>query len=608
MGHLAKMCRQQKVSTVKSEARSQSDDGEEGEGTYNINIFQVNKVTQAMPKYRSTISNSDFKVNVMVNNSLAGVIADTGAKVSVCGTVQAKKWGLLGKMSASTATLKPYNSSPIKVYGEARCAVTFGATSVPVVWHIISGSSEPILSGLAAVQLGIIKFNKFSKPFHPINMISRTRSDLSREMLQNVLAHYPENFTGLGKLKHYKVKLHIDRSVKPVVVPPRSVPYHLQDRFDKAIKEMVNQDVIEEHPIDEPAPWVSCASIAPKPDGAIRVTLDAKNVNKAILSTNHPIPRQEDIKAKLSGARVFSKLDFKSAYWQLELHPESRFVTVFHANDKLYRYKRLIMGVKPAQGELNVSLRPIFAHIRQAHLIHDDLVVATQTEEEHKEVIRLVMQAVSQAGLTLNPGKCFFAMEEVKFWGMIFGKDGVKPDPEKVDVMSHLTAPRNKEELNSFLCMMQSNAEFIEGFFQKSAPLRALTKKSARFEWGTYHQECFQMLADELKEETLLRYFDLSKRTFVLVDAHISGLGATLAQGDSLKEAKPIAYASRTTTDTESRYPQLDLEAMAVDFGLRRFRKYLVGSPRMIVVVTDHINLWSQSSMGADKALSEPKG
>ena len=75
------------------------------------------------------------------------------------------------------------------------------------------------------------------------------------------------------------------------------------------------------------------------------MTLDAKNVNKAILSTNHPIPRQEDIKAKLSGARVFSKLDFKSAYWQLELHPESRFVTVFHANDKLYRYKRLIMGV-----------------------------------------------------------------------------------------------------------------------------------------------------------------------------------------------------------------------------------------------------------------------
>ena len=106
-------------------------------------------------------------------------------------------------------------------------------TSVPVIWHIISGSSEPILSGSAAEQLGIIRFNKHSKPFHPINMISKKRSDISKEMLQNVLAHYPENSTGLGKLKHYKVKLHIDKSVKPVAVPPRSGPHHVQERLTK---------------------------------------------------------------------------------------------------------------------------------------------------------------------------------------------------------------------------------------------------------------------------------------------------------------------------------------------------------------------------------------
>ncbi len=147
---------------------------------------------------------------------------------------------------------------------------------------------------------------------------------------------------------------------------------------------MVAQDVIEEHPPPEPAPWVSNAVIAPKSDGAIRMTLDARNVNKAIHASNVPIPRQEDIKAKLSGARVFSKMDFKSAFWQLELHPDSRYLAVFHANDKLYRYKRLTMGVKPAQGELNMALQPLFAHIPQAHLIHDDLIVATETEDKQE--------------------------------------------------------------------------------------------------------------------------------------------------------------------------------------------------------------------------------
>ena len=109
------------------------------------------------------------------------------------------------------------------------------------------------------------------------------------------------------------------------------------------------------------------AVIAPKPNEDIRVTLDARNVNKAVETTNLPIPRQEDIKSKLSGARIFSKLDIKSASWQIELDPESRYLTVFHANGTLYRYKPLTMGLKPAQGELNVALRPIFAHIPQAH-------------------------------------------------------------------------------------------------------------------------------------------------------------------------------------------------------------------------------------------------
>ncbi len=105
--------------------------------------------------------------------------------------------------------------------------------------------------------------------------------------------------------------------------PPRldQFPYHLRAQVAKEIEKMVAQDVIEEHPPTEPAPWVSNAVTAPKSDGAICMTINARNVNKAVHASNLPIPRQEDMKAKLSGAKVFSKMDFKSAFWQLELHP-----------------------------------------------------------------------------------------------------------------------------------------------------------------------------------------------------------------------------------------------------------------------------------------------
>ena len=162
------------------------------------------------------------------------------------------------------------------------------------------------------------------------------------------------------------------------------------------------------------------------------------------------------------------------------------------------------------------------------------------------------------------------------------------PDPAKVEALDHITAPTSNSELISFLCMMRSNVTFIANFAKHSATLRLVTKGKVRFQWKEKHQRCFEDLIAAFKKDALLRYFDLSLPTFVFTDAHNTGLGAMLAQGPSKKEAKPVAFASRRTTPAETRYPQLDLEAMGIDFGLRRFRIYLVGSPTTINVVTDH--------------------
>ena len=335
------------------------------------------------------------------------------------------------------------------------------------------------------------------------------------------------------------------------------------------------------------------ATIVPKPNGDLRMTLDARNVNKALQSSNHPIPRQEDIRAKLSGAKVFTKLDFKNAFWQLELHPDSRYLTVFFCNGKLYRYKRLTMGLKPSQGELNAALLPLFQHIADVHLIHDDLVLATENDEQHVDSFRKVMETVAKYNLTLNPEKCVIGAEEIHFWGLIINSSGVRPDPAKVAALDHFTPPENKQELVSFLCMMQANAEFIPNFAHKSAPLRELTHAKSRFLWENRHMQCFTRLLNEFRSAALLRYFDPSKQTFIIVDAHRTGLGATLAQGDNFETAQPVAFASRATKTHEMHYPQLDLEATSINYGLTRFRNYLVGSPRVNVVVTDHKPLCS---------------
>ena len=577
---------------------------------YNIEIFRVEKETQnkqsediaqydvnicrartpqnkVLPTWQRNI-NCDFKATVVVNNNLSSPLADTGAKVSVCGTVQAKRWNLLSRMVPSAAKLKPYNSSPIPVLGVSRCAVTFGSTSIPVEWHIISGSCEPILDGNSALRLGIISFNSSAGIFHPVLMVDKDASDPHKEQLQSILKDYKHVFEGLGRMKNHHVKLHVKPNTKPIRDAPRTVPYHLADRSWSAVQTMLKQGVIEPHPINEPAPWVSNVVFREKEEGELRVTMDARNVNEAIQSSNLPIPKQEDIKVKLAHKKYFSKLDFKSAFWQLELAPESRYLTVFQIFDQLFRYVVLTMGLKPAQGELNAALTALFAHIQDVHVIHDDVVVVTDTVEEHLRAIRLLLEAISKAGLTLNPKKCTFLAKEINFWGMIFGEQGVRPNPEKVDDLQFLTPPQDKQQLISFLCMMQSNSDFIPQFAKKSAILRELTKARSRFVWGREHQKCFEYLVDEFKKDVTLRYFDLNKPTFVITDAHKSGLGVILAQGDDINSAKAVAVASRRTSPAEQHYPQIDLEATGVDYGLTRFRNYLIGSPHVTFVVTDH--------------------
>ena len=175
---------------------------------------------------------------------------------------------------------------------------------------------------------------------------------------------------------------------------------------------------------------------------------------------------------------------------------------------------------------------------------------------------------------------------------MLFTSEEVKPDPEKFKALENISPPKNKDELKSFICMMQSNSDFIPNFSKKVASLRTLLNEK-NFCWTRLHQKTFDYILNDFKENILLSYFDMALPTYIFTDAHVTGLGAILYQGKTLENLKPVAIASRCTNKAEKNYAQIDLEAMAIDFALRRFRSYLVGSPNETVIITDHSPLVS---------------
>ena len=256
-----------------------------------MSIWNVEVSPQKPPKFSSTIKD-DFKREVSINNNVIRILIDTGAKVSVCGIKQANSWGLINRIQPSHAKVHPYKSPPISVEGTALCSVTYKNRTIPVEFYILPRSCQPILDGDKAKELKIISIDKDETLFNPINMIDSERKNSGEltSKICDILQYYPENFQGLGKLRDHQVKLYTDNTVKPVAVPPRPIPYHLKTRVNDCIDIMIKEGVIEEHPPNVPAPWVSCAVIVSKPDNSLRITMDARNLNKSLISNNYPIP------------------------------------------------------------------------------------------------------------------------------------------------------------------------------------------------------------------------------------------------------------------------------------------------------------------------------
>ena len=517
-----------------------------------------------------------YQVPVVIKEKEVSMFADTGADISVIPKTLADELDL--DLVKTKMRIKPYGSRRrIRCVGYYVGPVRYGEEIANVGLYVVKGDAEALLSGSASEALGIISFHG--------NQHVRRTEEAECPIQQVYMSQFPSVFSGVGKMNNVKVKFHVDPSIPPMACPKKTIPYHLQPRLDKQIAIMEGEGVIEDH--EGPAPWISNLVLVPKPDGGLRVTVDMREPNKAILDTGLPIPKPEDIRKEFIGCNFFTKMDFRTAFHQLELEEESRYLTVFPHNGKLKRHTRLTMGAKPASGELNKFLRPLFSDLPAVHIIHDDLVIATPELGEHEDVTIQVLEIIRKAGLTLNPDKCLFHRKEIPFWGMIISGSGVGPDPAKVEALRNASRPESKSELMSFLCMLQSNSEFIPNLSKETVHLREMTKKNVRFRWNKQCQKEFEKLRGLLCDSTLLTYFDTGLPTFVIVDAHKSGLSAILAQGESVETAKMISCASRATTAVERRYHQLDLEALAVDFGLRRFRQYLVGGPQC-TVVTDH--------------------
>ena len=312
-----------------------------------------------------------------------------------------------------------------------------------------------------------------------------------------------------------------------------------------------------------------------------------RQANQAIKRERHVTPTIKEIIGDLNGAKVFSKLDLNQGYNQLELAPESRYITTFGTHLGLMRYKRLNFGISCAAEIFQNIIRETLEGIPGALNISDDILVFGKTQRAHDHTLEAVFQRLKESGLTLNKSKCEFGKVKVEFFGYVFSGDGITPDPKKIEDIINLQTPTSASEVRSLLGMTNYCSRFIPDYATKTEPLRRLTHKDQPWEWTPQHDRAVNELKDALVKAPVTAYFDPARDTEISVDASPVGLAAILSQTDQATGINHIiTYASRSLTETEQRYSQTEREALAIVWACEHLHLYIYGKPA--TVYTDH--------------------
>ena len=492
--------------------------------------------------------------------------------------------GLPTNTTKSDVKLTAYNNTEIYQYGTIEIPCKHKNSSWQKTLFYVAETDNPVIYGLPTCKaLGIVIMNCG---------ISKERQTI--KSLDDLKKIYPDRFTGLGQLPG-KHKLIIKEDAQPIIHPPRRAPIQLRDKIKQELNRMTDLGVIR--PVTEATDWVSSITYVRKPDGSLRICLDPKDINKALKRGQHHTPTVEELTHRFTGARVFSKLDAKSGYWCVQLDDQSQLLTTFNSPFGRFCFQRLPFGLKTSQDTFQKAMDDVLQDLPGIVSIADDITVYGSDDQVHDKNLHLLMERAREKGLVFNPNKCFIRKTEIPFFGNIYSATGVRPDPAKVQAITDLLPPKDKTELQSFLGMITYLSSYISNLSDKTTPLRQLLHKDVDFQWHQEHQKAFTELKQTIQTAGTLSYFNPSKPTVLQVDASQQALGAVLTQ-----DGKPICFASKSLTNTEKNYANIERELLAAVFAAERFHTYIYGKEFVIESVHRPLEMITKKTLTAAPA------
>ena len=404
-----------------------------------------------------------------------------------------------------------------------------------------------------------------------------------RQMLSDTLEAYPTLFGGgLGRLNIKPIDLELKPDATPYSARPFPIPQSLHKTTKKEIDRLRSIKVFEANSDSE---WAAPTFVQKKKTGDVRILTDFRKLNDCIKRKPFPLPRISDLLQKLRNFKYATAIDLSMGYYHIPLSKEAQKLCTTVLPWGKYRYKVLPMGIKNTPDIFQEIMNNMFCDLEFTSAYLDDiLVISDGTFEDHMQKIQQVLDRLEKANFRANVRKCFFAKDSIEYLGYQISRQGIQPQPKKVEAIQKLKPPKNVRQLRHFLGMVNYYRDMWQRRSHVLAPLTKLVGKKTPFKWEAEQQKAFDEIKRIMAKETILAYPDFSKPFHIYTDASNTQLGAVIMQED-----KPLAFYSRKLNSAQKNYTTGEQELLSIVETLKEFRSLLWGQD--LIVHTDHMNI-----------------
>ena len=316
------------------------------------------------------------------------------------------------------------------------------------------------------------------------------------------------------------------------------------------------------------SPMASPVFFIKKKDGSLRLVQDYWVLNSMTVKNRYPLPIIPELIVQLQGAKYFTKLDVRWGFNNVRIKDGDEWKAAFHTNRGLFEPLVMFFGLTNSPATFQTMMNDIFQDlIMEGHVCvyMDDILIFTDTLEEHRRLLRIVLACLWEHNLYLRPEKCEFEQMKVEYLGLIVSHGKIEMDPVKVAGVMDWPTPANRKEVQAFLGFANFYRRFVEGFSHHARPLFELTKKDAKWSWGEQEQQAFDGLKKRFTSMPILRFADDNLPYRVEADSLDVATGAVLSQ-QSPEDNKwhPVAFYSKSLTPVKRNYEIHDKEMLAI--------------------------------------------